>query len=131
MGRAAAEGKVFNRRSEGAKLDLRNHNLNSHYRRDRRDVADSRVHVAQGDGNHRAIIVVRNRAAVQPGVEGGANFRRADKQPDRQGQPRGRAMQLRAQPATDLADGTHLSCKSFAFYKNETAWQRLFHFLGP
>jgi hypothetical protein len=60
-----------------------------------------------GNGHNRAIVVVGDRATMQPGMERGTDFRRGQEKPDKQRQKPHRAVQKRPRSATVLKQMSH------------------------
>ncbi len=76
--------------------------FNHRNRRLRLDIANFHMDVADRDGHHRAIVVVRYAPAVQPFVKRRADFSRRHEQPYEQGQSARRAVEIQARPAIQM-----------------------------
>lgn len=110
-GRGAVVGKNFFGRD---KNDNRRagRDFNEGDRRRRLHFTNARMNMPNRDRNHRAIIVIGNRAAVQPFVKRRADFSRRHEQPHKQGQNPRRAVQIHARAAIELKWRPHYVFKT-------------------
>jgi hypothetical protein len=67
--------------------------------------------MAERNRDDRAIVIIGNRATVQPRVEWRTDFRECHRQPNRQRQSCRRAMQNVSRAAIELKNSDHLYCK--------------------
>jgi hypothetical protein len=97
-GRRPVIGKILLDRNKNCNLHARG-NFGQKNRDHRWDFTNPGMNMPLGKGNNRAIVVIRDRAAMEPFVERRANFRRGHEQPDKQGQQSRRAVYALARSA--------------------------------